>query len=328
MRRLSAGAGYTYLLRPTASGDVARDASTPLTAYYAGSGYPPGRWVGAGLGGLGSDAAGRILAGSVVTEEQMAALFGAGRDPVHREPLGRAYPVFRPLAERVAAKTSALPDDLPPERRAAMVTQIQETEAARSGPKAVAGLDFTFTVPKSASVLWALADPATQRAVADAHRAAGDDTLAYVQATVLRTRTGSAGVAQVTTRGMLAAAFDHWDTRTGDPNLHTHVVIANKVQGPDGKWRSVDSRALHHAAVAVSELYDDLLADQLARRLPVRWGWRSRGERRTPRSRSRGWTTGCCPRSPPGRAPSTRRCAPPWPTSPPAMPGRPAGSRW
>ena len=55
----------------------------------------------------------------------------------------------------------------------------------------------------------------------------------------------------MTTRGMVAAAFDHWDTRTGDPNLHTHVVLANKVQGPDGRWRSVDSRALHHAAVAV-----------------------------------------------------------------------------
>jgi hypothetical protein len=71
-------------------------------------------------------------------------------------------------------------------------------------------------------------------------------------------------------------------TRTGDPNLYTHVVIANKVQGPDGKWRSLDSRALHHVAVACSEIYDDLLADALATRLPVSWSWRSRGERRSP----------------------------------------------
>ena len=81
---------------------------------------------------------------------------------------------------------------------------------------------------------------------------------------------------------MLGAAFDHWDTRTADPNLHTHVVLANKVQGPDGAWRTVDSRALHHATVAISELYDELLADHLTARLPVRWGWRPRGERRTP----------------------------------------------
>jgi hypothetical protein len=55
-----------------------------------------------------------------------------------------------------------------------------------------------------------------------------------------------------------------------------------EVQGPDGAWRSIDSRTLHHAAVAVSEPYDDLLADHLAARLPVRWGWRSRGPRRNP----------------------------------------------
>ncbi len=68
----------------------------------------------------------------------------------------------------------------------------------------------------------------------------------------------------------------------GDPNLHTHVVIANKVQGPDGRWRSLDSRALHHAAVACSELYDTLLADAIGARLPVAWSWRGRGERRSP----------------------------------------------
>src|SRR5665647_458867 len=36
---------------------------------------------------------------------------------------------------------------------------------------------------------------------------------------------------------------DHWDSRAGDPNLHTQLVIANKVQGPHGAWLSVDSRA-------------------------------------------------------------------------------------
>ena len=53
MHRLSAGSGYQYLLRHTASGDVARLAGTPLTAYYTASGYPPGRWLGGGVAGLG-----------------------------------------------------------------------------------------------------------------------------------------------------------------------------------------------------------------------------------------------------------------------------------
>lgn len=68
----------------------------------------------------------------------------------------------------------------------------------------------------------------------------------------------------------------------GDPNLHTHVVVANKVQGPDGAWRSLDGRTVHAAVVTVSELYDALLADELARRLPVEWSMRERGPRRNP----------------------------------------------
>ena len=78
LARLSAGAGYQYLLRHTACGDVERNASTPLTAYYTSAGYPPGRWTGSGLDGLGNGEG--IRAGSPVIEEQMAALYGKGRE--------------------------------------------------------------------------------------------------------------------------------------------------------------------------------------------------------------------------------------------------------
>ena len=100
----------------------------------------------------------------------------------------------------------------------------------------VVGYDLTFTVPKSASVLWALGDDATRAAVHAAHHSAVAQTLAFVEDKVVRTRVGHAGCRQVRTRGMIAAAFDHWDSRAGDPNLHTHVVIANRAQGSLYKW--------------------------------------------------------------------------------------------
>jgi hypothetical protein len=71
-----------------------------------------------------------------------------------------------------------------------------------------------------------------------------------MEARVAGTRTGHGGTQRLATCGLIAAAFDHWDTRAGDPNLHTHLVIANKIQGPDGQWRSLDARILHKAAVA------------------------------------------------------------------------------
>ena len=45
----------------------------------------------------------------------MAALYGAGRDPVTGVGLGKAYPSFAPLAERIARKVAALPHDLGPQ---------------------------------------------------------------------------------------------------------------------------------------------------------------------------------------------------------------------
>ena len=77
LHRLSAGAGYQYLLRHTACGDVERPAGQSLTAYYTESGYPPGRWTGTGLAGLTTAAgveAPVLVDGSVVTEEAMGRL--------------------------------------------------------------------------------------------------------------------------------------------------------------------------------------------------------------------------------------------------------------
>ena len=243
MHKLISGDGYTYLTRHVAAGDACLAHSDSLVAYDEATGNPPGRWLGRGLTGLG-DASNRLRPGTPVTEPAMAAVFGDGHDPLTHAPLGRSY---RDRADR-----------------------------------AVAGYDLTFTVPKSASVLWALGDDATRTTVHAAHRAAVDQALTFVERTVARTRVGHAGCRQVRTRGVIAAAFDHWDSRTGDPNLHTHVVVANKVQGPDRVWRSLDGTTVHAATVTVSALYDSLLADELARRLPVRWSHRSRGERRNP----------------------------------------------
>ena len=88
---------------------------------------------------------------------------------------------------------------------------------------------------------------------------------------------------------MIAAAFDHWDSRKGDPQLHTHVTVANRVQGPDGQWRTIDSATLYRAVVAYSETYNHLLADEVTRRTGLGWEPRERGRPRTggPRGRSR-----------------------------------------
>lgn len=131
-------------------------------------------------------------------------------------------------------------------------------------------------------MLWALADDPTREAIYDCHRRAITDVLALIERDVARTRIGTNGAAQVDVAGVIAAALDHWDSRENDPNLHTHVVIANRARGPDGRWRTLDSRALHRAVVAMSERYDTLLADHLTTKLGLGWEYRERGPRRNP----------------------------------------------
>jgi conjugative relaxase-like TrwC/TraI family protein len=239
IKRMSAGDGYRYLMRTVVAGDGVRDMSSPLTRYYTESGNPPGRWLGAGLAGLNGGHG--LEADSIASEEQMFRLFGMGNDPVSGEQLGN-----RPY--RIDADDRG----------------------------SVAGFDLTFSAPKSISVWWAVADATTQAAIVDAHHAAMHACVEFLEAEVAATRIGKNGVAQADVRGLVAAAFDHWDSRAGDPQLHTHLVVANRVQTDDGRWRTLDSRALYRSVVAVSETYNALLADELTRRLGVTWEPRAR----------------------------------------------------
>ena len=107
------------------------------------------------------------------------------------------------------------------------------------------------------------------------------DTIALLEERVAVTRVGAGGVAQMPIVGVIATAFDHYDSRAADPQLHTHVVVSNKVQGEDGRWRTLDSRRLHKAAVALSESYNAFVSDHTARLLGVTWVPVDRGKDRT-----------------------------------------------
>jgi conjugative relaxase-like TrwC/TraI family protein len=283
VHKLTAGDGYTYLTRQVASCDEVRPQGQSLADYYAARGNPPGVWLGEGSTQLG-------VRGQQVSEAQMRSLFGAGLHPdaeamlaagatVAQTRLGRAFPSYAdlpPYAHRVAAKTEEFTSthDRPPSE--AERNQIATKEAHR-GRRAVAGFDLVFTPVKSASLLWGLSSPEVRGQVEDAHHAAVGSALAWVELHASYTRTGHGGVAQVDATGLICAAFDHRESRSGDPDLHTHAAIANKVCGPDGKWRSLDARGLFALGVAASEHYNTRFEDELSRRLGVRFEDRADG---------------------------------------------------
>jgi hypothetical protein len=121
-----------------------------------------------------------------------------------------------------------------------LATQIAKDSRPRS--QTVAGYDLTFSPVKSVSTLWAVADPRTAAAIEHAHQAAVAGALRFIEEQALFTRTGPQGIRQINVHGLVAAAFTHRDSRAGDPNLHTHVAVANKVQTLDGRWLSINGR--------------------------------------------------------------------------------------
>jgi conjugative relaxase-like TrwC/TraI family protein len=138
--------------------------------------------------------------------------------------------------------------------------------------KAVGGFDLTFSPTKSVSVAWALADNDTREVIYRCHQQAIAEVLAYAEREVFHTRTGSQGCVEEDIVGVVAASFTHFDSRDGDPQLHDHVVILNRVQAKnDGAWRTLDSRGLFASTVMLSEMHQGVLSDLLTAELG--WDW-------------------------------------------------------
>jgi conjugative relaxase-like TrwC/TraI family protein len=130
--------------------------------------------------------------------------------------------------------------------------------------------DLVLRPHKDVSVLYALGDGATGRKVAEAHQAGVRAAVAYLDAQV-GTRTGRHGAEHVRGEGLLAVGFTHRTSRAGDPLLHTHLIVTNRTRGPDGVWRTLDSRDLLNHRATADAMYRAAYQAELTRTLGVSW---------------------------------------------------------
>ncbi len=135
-----------------------------------------------------------------------------------------------------------------------------------------AGFDLTFTAPKSVSVLLAVGDEEIQRAILDAQERAVRAGLDYLERHECFARRGTNGVDVIPAEGFVGGMYTHEMARSGDPHLHTHVVIANRVRSPsDGRWTAPDMRPVYAAAKTAGTIGEAVLRDELTQSLGVRW---------------------------------------------------------
>jgi hypothetical protein len=139
----------------------------------------------------------------------------------------------------------------------------------------VQAFDHCFSSPKSVSLLAAGSGPKVRRLLAEGRAEALTVSIQYLERHGLGVRRDHNGTDRYQAAGGLVAvavAFEHRMSRSGDPNSHTHMLVQNAAQGPDGRWTALDSDRLYAQLMAADHLYLAAERAALTQRLGVRWG--------------------------------------------------------
>ena len=245
-------------------------------SYYTASGEPPGQWAGKGAAALGLT--GRV--DPAVIGRLYQHNIGPGGELLVKRRQSRT------VEEREAAAVAAYRVAHP----YASAVEVAEVRAAERGqdPHLVPYFDLTVDAVKSVSVLHAsyrvAARQARERGDQDQAAAldaradeieaalldAAREAVAWLERHATYTRTGHHSARTGEWRdgdGLVASMFLHHISRDGDPHLHVHIAIWNRVQradGADGKWRTLDSRGLHNQRLAVAPVTDRIVETRLS----------------------------------------------------------------
>ena len=245
-------------------------------SYYTAAGEPPGEWAGKGAATLGlvgqvdADVIGRLYqqnigpGGELLVKRRQSKAAGE-----REEQVVAAYLAAHPYAS------------------ATELAEIRTAERAKD-PHQVPYFDLTVSAVKSVSVLHAsyrvAARQARSRGEADQAAAldaradeleaalldSAREAVAWLEQHATYTRTGHHSARTGEWRdgdGLVASLFLHHLSRDGDPQLHVHVAIWNRIQRADGadqKWRTLDSRSLHNQRLAVAPVADRILETKLS----------------------------------------------------------------
>ena len=245
-------------------------------AYYTKGGEPPGQWAGKAAARLG-------LVGEV--------------DPrvLDRLFMENIAPTGEVLARRRQSKGDEAAEEAQvrawrKEHYYASAVEVAEFRAglrSKTGPKSVPYFDITVSAVKSVSVLHASLriDAMQARAAGEAEYAdaldrradeieqavldAARDAVRWLERHACYTRTGYHSASTGEWRdgdGLTAALFLHHLSRDGDPQLHVHAAVWNRVQRADGadeKWRTLYGRALYQQRLGMAPVPDRFLEARL-----------------------------------------------------------------
>ncbi len=136
----------------------------------------------------------------------------------------------------------------------------------------IATFDFILSAPKSVSLIGLIGSNEVETKVFEAHRNAVRETINWLECDLVKARRGSSKEnIRVNISGLYGAQFLHRTSRMNDPHLHSHVVIANMVRGPDGYFSGADMRNVFSLSTNIGSRYQSLLRNELTKTLNLNW---------------------------------------------------------
>lgn len=120
-------------------------------------------------------------------------------------------------------------------------------------------VDFTFSAPKSVSIL-----SYSDSRIEAAHNKAVQKTIQELEKNYCITREGAGGTYSYRTGNVIAARFNHHESRELDPQLHSHCVLMNMTKGRDGKFRSIEMSQMFKNKMYLGQMYRNELAIELS----------------------------------------------------------------
>jgi conjugative relaxase-like TrwC/TraI family protein len=271
--------------------------------YLSGHGETPGQWYGAwaaalGLAGVAKDEQCRAMfAGKdPITGEQVAEPKWVA-DPRSKLPAGPLAERLRALADErsipvedlagsqalagevraVLGRREVKAETVERVARHVLKTDPQDiygdayreaaTHAGRRVDDRDACFDLCFSDVKSGSLFYAGANEATRREYVAARQEAIKGALGWLEQHAVGVRRGHGGTEHLDGRGLLAIGYDHRTSREGDPQLHTHMLVQNLTEGPDGRATALDSKRLWAHLMTAERIYQQLWRAELSQRL-------------------------------------------------------------
>lgn len=215
-------------------------------------------------------------------ERSSAAWTGRGaqalglKGPVTEELMNKLAAGFGPDGQPLRQNAGEKPKQHPLKDRQGNVKLDEQGNPIMKTQGVRIGFDLTWSAPKSVSVAFAGADGALRDKMLEAHHAAVEKALDFVEKHAAETRRGKGGK-DVLEAELVISRHTHYGARAHekdwkqrgeheldvDPQLHTHCLVYNLARDKDGNWGALEPKEMYHWKMAAGALYRAELAENL-----------------------------------------------------------------